>query len=66
MPPTRRSPVDDEEPLVRIALRRAVRRLRRDAQTAEFGRFMAFQATGAAGDALVAIAIAGSLFFSIP
>ncbi|HEX2051397.1 MAG TPA: hypothetical protein VHJ34_12330 [Actinomycetota bacterium] len=66
MRPTHRSHADDDEPLVRIALRRAVRRLRRDAQTAEFGRFLAFQATGAAGDALVAIALAGSLFFSVP
>lgn len=66
MPPTHQAPVDDDEPLVRIALRRAVRRLRRDAQTAEFGRFLVFQATGAAGDAMVAIALAGSLFFSVP
>src|SRR5918992_1292422 len=55
-----------EEPLVRIAVRRAVRRLRADAATPEFGRLLAFQALGAAGDALIAIALAGSLFFSVP
>jgi hypothetical protein len=56
----------DEEPLVRIALRRAVRRLRADAATPEFGRLLTYQALGAAGDALIAIALAGSLFFSVP
>jgi hypothetical protein len=56
----------DEEALVRIALRRAVRRLRADAATPEFGRLLAYQALGAAGDALIAIALAGSLFFSVP
>jgi hypothetical protein len=55
-----------EEPLVRIALRRAVRRLRADAATPEFGRLLTYQALGAAGDALIAIALAGSLFFSVP
>lgn len=57
---------DDEEPLVLIAARRAVRRIRRDAETPQFGRLMAYQATGAAGDALIALALAGSLFFSVP
>jgi hypothetical protein len=56
----------DEEPLVWIAARRAVGRIRRDAETPQFGRLMAYQATGAAGDALVALALAGSLFFSVP
>jgi hypothetical protein len=56
----------DEEPLARIALRRAVGRLRRDAETPEFGRLLVYQASGAAGDALVALALAGSLFFSVP
>src|SRR5918992_803501 len=55
-----------EEPLVRIAVRRAVRRLRADAATPEFGRLLTYQALGAAGDALIAIALAGSLFFSVP
>jgi hypothetical protein len=56
----------DEEPLFRIVVRRAVRRLRSDAATPEFGRLLTYQALGAAGDALVAIALAGSLFFSVP
>jgi hypothetical protein len=56
----------DEEPLVRIAARRAVRRIREDAATPEFGRMLLYQAFGAAGDALVALALAGSLFFSVP
>jgi hypothetical protein len=56
----------EEEPLLRIAARRAVRNARREAATPEFGRFLSFQATGAAGDALLAIALAGSLFFSVP
>ena len=56
----------DEEPLVRIAARRAVRRMREDAATPEFGRMLLYQAFGAAGDALVALALAGSLFFSVP
>lgn len=62
--PDRRT--DDEEPLVAIAARRVLRRLRADAATPEFGRFLWLQATGAAGDTLVAIALAGSLFFSVP
>src|SRR5918999_2925916 len=56
----------DEEPLVRIAARRAVRRMREDAATPEFGRMLLYQAFGAAGDALIALALAGSLFFSVP
>jgi hypothetical protein len=63
-PAADRSP--GEEPLVRIAVRRAVRRLRADAATPEFGRLLTYQALGAAGDALIAIALAGSLFFSVP
>jgi hypothetical protein len=57
---------DDEEPIVKIAARRAVRRLREDAETPEFGRLLVYQAASAAGDALIAIALAGSLFFSVP
>ncbi|MGH2750835.1 MAG: MFS transporter [Actinomycetota bacterium] len=56
----------EEEPLLRIAARRAVRKARKEAATPEFGRFLTFQATGAAGDALLALALAGSLFFSVP
>jgi hypothetical protein len=41
-------------------------RLRVDAPTPGFARLLAFQATGAAGDALIALALAGSLFFSVP
>ncbi len=37
-----------------------------DAETPEFGRLLLYQAAGAAGDALIAIALAGTLFFSIP
>ncbi|MDQ4096028.1 MAG: MFS transporter [Actinomycetota bacterium] len=59
-------PPTDEEPLLRIAARRAVRRARAQATTPALGRFLAFHATGAAGDALIAIALAGSLFFSVP
>lgn len=55
-----------EEPLLSIAARRVVRRVRAEAGTVEFGRLLSFQAAGAAGDALVAIALAGSLFFSVP
>ena len=62
---TRREP-PKEEPLLRIAARRAVGKARREAATPEFGRFLLFQATGAAGDALLALALAGSLFFSVP
>jgi hypothetical protein len=61
-----RRPPPDEEPLLRIAARRAVRSARREAATPEFGRFLTFQALGAAGDALLALALAGSLFFSVP
>jgi hypothetical protein len=56
----------DEEPLVRIAARRAVRWARREAGSSAFGRLLLLQACGAAGDALVALALAGSLFFSVP
>jgi hypothetical protein len=40
--------------------------MREDAATPEFGRMLSYQAFGAAGDALVALALAGSLFFSVP
>lgn len=55
-----------EEPLLRIVVRRIVRALRRDAGTPEFGRLLLVQSSGAAGDALFALALAGSLFFSVP
>lgn len=63
---TRGGPDDDEESLARIAARRAVRRMKDDAETPEFGRMLIYQAASAAGDALIAIALAGTLFFSIP
>ncbi|MEO8323516.1 MAG: MFS transporter, partial [Actinomycetota bacterium] len=64
---TRGGPADDdEESLTRIAARRAVRRMKDDAETPEFGRMLIYQAASAAGDALIAIALAGTLFFSIP
>jgi len=56
----------DEEPLARLAARRAARSLRRDATTPEFSRLLQLQAAGAAGDALLALALAGTLFFSVP
>jgi hypothetical protein len=60
-------PIDhDDDPLLAIVFRRALRGLRRDAGTPEFGRLLLVQAAGAAGDALVALALAGSLFFSVP
>jgi Major Facilitator Superfamily len=61
---SRRQP--DDEPLFRIAIRRALRNARREAATPEFGRLLLFQASGAAGDALLALALAGSLFFAVP
>lgn len=57
---------EDEEPLIRIVARRAVRKARIEAATPQFGRLLLFQASGAAGDALLALALAGSLFFSVP
>ncbi|MGH2820141.1 MAG: MFS transporter, partial [Actinomycetota bacterium] len=56
----------EEEPLLRIALRRLARRVRIEAATPRFTRLLLYQASGAAGDALVALALAGSLFFSVP
>ena len=43
-----------------------MRRARAEAATPAFGRLLLVQAAGAAGDALVAVALAGSLFFSVP
>ena len=65
-PMPRRTPDHDEEPLLRIAARRAVRRARAQATTPALGRFLIYQASGAAGDALIALALAGSLFFDVP
>ena len=56
----------DEEPLIRVAARRAVKRIKKDAVTPEFSRLLQVQASGAAGDALLALALAGTLFFSVP
>ncbi|MDQ4058428.1 MAG: hypothetical protein M3124_04820 [Actinomycetota bacterium] len=39
---------------------------RREAATPRFARMLLMQASGAGGDALVALALAGSLFFSVP
>ncbi|HEY7875711.1 MAG TPA: MFS transporter [Actinomycetota bacterium] len=63
--PARRA-AHDEDSLFVIAFRRIVRRLRHDAGTPEFGRLLLVQASGSAGDALLALALAGSLFFSVP
>lgn len=60
------TPEPDEEPLLRIAVRRAVRRARAQATTPALGRFLVFHASGAAGDALIALALAESLFFQVP
>lgn len=55
-----------DEPLLGLLGRRLGRRLR----TARFGvvfrRLVVAQSAGAAGDALMALALAGSLFFSVP
>lgn len=51
---------------MRIAARRAYRSAKKDAVTPEFGRLLAYQALGAAGDTLLALALAGTLFFSVP
>ena len=56
----------EEEPLIRVAARRAVKRIKKDATTPEFSRLLQVQAAGAAGDALLALALAGTLFFSVP
>ena len=60
------TPERDEEPLLRIAVRRAVKRARAQATTPALGRFLVFHASGAAGDALIALALAESLFFQVP
>jgi hypothetical protein len=60
------TPGPDEEPLTRIAVRRTVRWAAREAGSPPFGRLLILQACVAAGDALVALALAGSLFFSVP
>lgn len=49
-----------------MAARRAVRQIRKDATTPEFSRLLQYQATSAAGDALLALALASTLFFSVP
>ena len=59
-------PGHDDEPLFRIAARRAVNRAKAQATTPALGRFLIYQASGAAGDALIALALAGSLFFDVP
>ena len=56
----------DDEPLRKIAARRTVRWASREAGSPPFGRLLVLQAGAAAGDALVALALAGSLFFSVP
>ena len=66
MADTPRHPPPDDEPLVRIATRRAVRKMKAEAETPEFGRLLILQASSAAGDALFALALAGTLFFSLP
>lgn len=56
----------DDEPLIRIAARRAVRRMKTPTTTPEFARLLRYQAAGAAGDALLALALSTTLFFSVP
>lgn len=51
---------------MRIAARRAVKQIKKDATTPEFGRLLQYQATSAAGDALLAVALASTLFFAVP
>lgn len=59
-------PHPEDESLVRIAARRTAKKIRAEAETPEFGRLLIIQATSAAGDALFALALAGTLFFSLP
>jgi hypothetical protein len=59
-------PPEKEEALVRIAARRAYRRLKKDAATPEFSRLLQYQAASAAGDALLALGLATTLFFAVP
>lgn len=70
MPPDDRPGIEDrlrvDEPLVRVAARRMYRSARKDATTPEYGRLLAYQAFGAAGDTFLALALAGTLFFSVP
>src|SRR5688572_22031268 len=63
---TRDATSANDDPLVRIAARRIVRKIKAEAQTPQFGRLLILQAAGAAGDALLALALAGTLFFSVP
>lgn len=56
----------EEEPLTRIILRRLVRNAKAEATTPALGRLLIYQASGAAGDTLVALGLAGSLFFAVP
>ncbi len=65
-PPRRYRSHDDEEPLFRIAARRAYKRARTVKTTKEFARLLRFQAFSAAGDALLALALSTTLFFSVP
>jgi hypothetical protein len=55
-----------EESLRRIVLRRVLRWARREAGSPAFRRLLILQVCGAGGDGLVALALAGSLFFSVP
>ncbi|MFP5298879.1 MAG: hypothetical protein ACLGHL_07840 [Actinomycetota bacterium] len=59
-------PPEDDEPLVRIAARRAVRRMRQPVTSPDFARLLRYQALGAGGDALLALALSTTLFFSVP
>jgi hypothetical protein len=56
----------EEESLLRIAARRFGRWIERETGNTRFARLLFTHALGAAGDALVALALAGSLFFSVP
>lgn len=57
---------EDDEPLVRIAARRAVRRIQNPVTSPEFARLLRYQALSAAGDALLALALSTTLFFEVP
>ncbi|MEA2435244.1 MAG: hypothetical protein QOG54_2701 [Actinomycetota bacterium] len=56
----------DEQPILRILARRFGRWIDRETGNTNFARLLFTHALGAAGDALVALALAGSLFFSVP
>lgn len=62
-PSSRRS---EDESLIKIAARRAVRRMQQPRFGPDLSRLLRYQALGAGGDALLALALSTTLFFSVP